>query len=145
MTKETIGADAVIASVGGTTVQPSFVQKVGLWLAAGVGIVIASVTAGVVYFLISHHPDTPTLEMLKTFAPDTKQAIEQYKELSAVSVKSAQEIYSKQSSPKHYCQYLLRYLATYSRRVTTETPSPSPTFAFLGHKMVLFSYENGTF
>ena len=93
MTKETIGADAVIASVGGTTVQPSFVQKVGLWLAAGVGIVIASVTAGVVYFLISHHPDTPTLEMLKTFAPDTKQAIEQYKELSAVSVKSAQDLF----------------------------------------------------
>ena len=93
MTKETIGADAVLASVGSTTVQPSFVQKAGLWLAAGVGIVIASVTAGVVYFLISHYPDTPTLEVLKTFAPDTKLAIEQYKELSAISVKSALDLF----------------------------------------------------
>ncbi len=93
MTKDTIDAGTVMASVGNTRVQPSFVQKAGLWLAAGVGIVITSVTAGVVYFLISHHPDTPTLETLKSFAPDTKQGIEQYKELSAISVKSAQDLF----------------------------------------------------
>ena len=93
MTKETIGADAVLASVGSTRVQPSFVQKAGLWLAAGVGFAIAAVTGGVVYFLISHHPITPTLDTLKTFASDPKQAIEIYKELSAVAVKSALDLF----------------------------------------------------
>jgi drug/metabolite transporter (DMT)-like permease len=72
MSKEVIDAGAVLASVGDTKVQPSFVQKAGLWLAAGVGTVIAAVTAGVVY---------------------PKQAIEQYKELSAVSIKSALDLF----------------------------------------------------
>ena len=89
MIKETIPADEVMAQVHDIKVQPvPFVQKAGLRLAMAVGILIAAVTGSVVYFLISHYPDAPTVEMLKD-----KHAIEQYKILSAISVKSAQDLF----------------------------------------------------
>ena len=67
-------------------------KKAGLKLATAVGIVIALVTMSTVYLVLSHHPEAPTLEMLKDF-PDNKQAIGQYKELSAIAVKSAQDLF----------------------------------------------------
>ena len=93
MTKEVIEAGTVLESVGQTTVQVSFVQRAGLWLATGVGTLIALVTVGVVCFVVVHHPATPTLATLKGLGLDPKQAIEQYKELSSVSVKGAQDIF----------------------------------------------------
>ncbi|MCE7915322.1 MAG: hypothetical protein DYH15_11755 [Nitrosomonas sp. PRO4] len=92
-TKQVIESEEVMAEVQDIKVQPvPFVQKAGLKLATAVGIVIAIVTLSAVYLLISHHPAVPTLEMLKDY-PDNKQAIEQYKELSAIAVKSAQDLF----------------------------------------------------
>ena len=95
MAKEVIKIDEVLALAKGMDVrEPSFVQKVGLWLATGVGIMIAFVTGSVIWFLISHYPATPSLESLTHLAPeDTKTAIDHYKELSAVSVKSALDLF----------------------------------------------------
>ena len=91
--KQVIAPEEVMAEVHDIKVQPvPFVQRAGLKLATAVGIVIAIVTLSAVYLLISHHPDAPTLGMLKDY-PDNKQAIEQYKELSAIAVKSAQDLF----------------------------------------------------
>lgn len=93
MSKETIDAQAVMDSVGKIEVHPSFVQKAGLWLAAGVGALIAGVTFAVIYFLISNYPPIQTPESLKILSSDPQLAIQLYKELSSISVKSALDIF----------------------------------------------------
>lgn len=93
MTKEQVSAADVLESVKGTEVKPTFVQKAGLLLAAGVGVVIALVTRGVVYFLIAHYPTSPTPQSMKELGVDGKVAVEEYKELSAIALKSAQAIF----------------------------------------------------
>lgn len=91
--KEVIAPEDVMADVHDIRVQQvPFVQKAGLKLATAVGVVIAVVTISAVYLLISHHPEAPTLEMLKD-SSENKQMIEQYKELSAIAVKSAQDLF----------------------------------------------------
>jgi len=91
--KQIIAPEEVMAEVNDIKVQPvPFVQKAGLKLATAVGIVIAVVTLSAVYLLISHHPQAPSLETLKDF-PDQNQAIEYYKELSSIAVKSAQDLF----------------------------------------------------
>lgn len=91
--KQIIAPEEVMAEVNDIKVQPvPFVQKAGLKLATAVGIVIAIVTLSAVYLLISHHPQEPTLDNLKDFS-DQDQAIEYYKELSSIAVKSAQDLF----------------------------------------------------
>lgn len=91
--KQVIAPEEIMAEVHDIKVQQvPFVQKAGLKLATAVGVVITIVTVSAVYLLISHHPEVPTLDMLKTFE-DADQAIEQYKELSAIAVKSAQDLF----------------------------------------------------
>lgn len=91
--KQIIAPEEVMAEVNDIKVQPvPFVQKAGLKLATAVGIVIAIVTLSAVYLLISHHPQAPTLDNLKDFS-DQDQAIEYYKELSSIAVKSAQDLF----------------------------------------------------
>jgi uncharacterized membrane protein len=91
--KEVVKKEDVLAAAGGATVQPPFVQRAGLWLAAGVGVVITIVTIGVVVFLYLHHPDAPCLECMKQSQLDTKAAIEQYREMSEIAVTSARELF----------------------------------------------------
>ena len=90
--KEIVEAQTVLQSVAGTRVHPTFVQRAGLWLAAGVGSIIAIVTVCVVIFLFTHYPSMPSTETLKQ-TTDSKAALEQYKELSGIAVKSAQDLF----------------------------------------------------
>ena len=91
--KQIIASEEVMAEINDIKVQPvPFVQKAGLKLATAVGIVIAVVTLSAVYLLISDHHEAPTLDNLKDF-PDQDQAIEYYKELSSIAVKSAQDLF----------------------------------------------------
>ncbi|MBV9657482.1 MAG: hypothetical protein JO295_05170 [Verrucomicrobia bacterium] len=91
--KEAITANAVLATAGSTKVQASFVQRAGLWLAAGVGSVIALVTILVLVFVHKNYPTMPSAEALKAAGTDSKAAIEQYKELSQVAVKNGLDLF----------------------------------------------------
>lgn len=92
MPKAVVQADTVLEAVGKTTVQPTFVERAGLWLALGVGAIIAIVTIWVAVFLYAHYPQMPASDTLKQ-AADSKAALEQYKELSGIAVKSAQDLF----------------------------------------------------
>ncbi|MBI4024323.1 MAG: hypothetical protein HY360_05035 [Verrucomicrobia bacterium] len=90
--KERVEAATVLKDVEGTKVKPSFVQWAGLWLAAGVGSLMFIVTVGVGAFFYTHHPSVPSAETL-SHMPDPKAAIEQYKELSGIALKSVQDLF----------------------------------------------------
>ena len=71
-------------------VVPTYIERVGFWLAVGVGSIMAVVTVLDVVFFWFHYPDMPvaTGDVLIT-----KEALEQYKELSAVATESALNIF----------------------------------------------------
>ena len=92
-TKETVGAETVLREVGTTSVQPTFVQRAGLWLAAGVGALIALVTLGVLVFLWVHSPPMPQAASLKD-AVVAKETLANYKELSGIAIKGAQDVFT---------------------------------------------------
>jgi hypothetical protein len=74
----------------------TFVQRAGLWLAAGVGGVTAVVTICLVIFLYRHFPEMPTAQALNGPGAqngNTQYTIEQYQQLSDIAVKSTQEIF----------------------------------------------------
>jgi uncharacterized protein (DUF39 family) len=72
----------------------TFVQRAGLWLATGVGGVIAIVTISLVVFLYIHYPDMPRPVTAKAGAEAAAQyTIEEYKQLSDIAVKSAQDLF----------------------------------------------------
>jgi len=93
---EQISSDTVLAAAGTTSVKPTFVQRAGLWLAAGVGAIIAVVTVFILVFVYQRYPMMPAGESLKMPGADAKNVIEQYKELSQVAIKAGQ-IYSRRS------------------------------------------------
>ncbi len=93
MAKEVIQAEEVLASEGKTTVHATFVQRAGLWLAGGVGALIALVTVGVLVFVYTHYPIMPQIDALKNAGVDPKVAIEEFKELSQVAVKNGQDLF----------------------------------------------------
>ena len=78
----------LVASTGGASVKISFVQKAGLWLALGVGSVIALATLGVVMFLCIHYPEAPVMSADLDHAK-AKESIGNYKDLSGVVVQNA--------------------------------------------------------
>ncbi|HSV62102.1 MAG TPA: hypothetical protein VLH83_02045 [Chthoniobacterales bacterium] len=96
MAKQQISPETVLAeggaSVAGITLKPTFVQRAGLWLAAGVGAIIAVVTVFVLVFVYCHYPSMPSSQTLSASAPDAK-TIEQYKELTQVAIKSGQDLF----------------------------------------------------
>jgi uncharacterized membrane protein len=91
--KEIVEAQTVLQAVGTTSVQPTFVQRAGLWLAAGVGALIAVVTLCVLGFLYVYYPSMPPAESLKDAAV-AKETLANYKELSGIAIKSAQDIFT---------------------------------------------------
>ena len=91
--KEVVEASTVLATIGQTKVEPTFVQRAGLLLAGGVGSLIALVTVGVVIFLYTHYPAMPSPEIFKEAQADSNTILEQYKDLSGVAVQSAQELF----------------------------------------------------
>jgi hypothetical protein len=93
MAKEVVQAEEVLASGGKTSVRVTFVQRAGLWLAAGVGALIAVVTLGVLVFVYMHYPTIPPIDALKNAGTDPKVAIEQYKELSQIAIKNGQDLF----------------------------------------------------
>jgi len=88
--KEVMSID-VGDAVGKTSVAPSFVQRAGLYLALGVGLVIAAVTVLVIIFLFSYYPSRPS----GTFstAEEAKAAMEEFKALSEITVKNATDLF----------------------------------------------------
>ena len=91
--REIIESKTVLETLGATTVQPTFVQRAGLWLAAGVGALIAIVTICVLVFLYVYYPSLPPAESLKDAAV-AKETLANYKELSGIAIKSAQDIFT---------------------------------------------------
>jgi hypothetical protein len=86
---------AVPVPAGGIELKKgTFVQRAGLWLAAGVGGVTAIVTLCVVIFLYQHFPAMPSPQSLNAPAGQLAQyTIEQYKQLSEIAVKSTQDVF----------------------------------------------------
>ena len=82
-----------MAAAKGTSVKATFVQRAGLWLAAGVGSLILLVTVGVVIFLCLYYPKAPVLEPLKQTPAETKVVLDSYKELSGIAMKNALELF----------------------------------------------------
>ena len=91
--KEIVQANTVMAAAKGANVKPPFVQRAGLWLAAGVGSLILLVTVGVLIFLCIYYPKAPVLEPLKQTPAETKIVLDSYKELSGIAVKNALELF----------------------------------------------------
>ena len=92
VSKETVSSETVLATAGGTKVQPTIVQVAGLWVAGGVGGRIALVTAAVVILIFVHYPAMPVADVLKDAAA-AKTQVEQYKELSQVAIRNGQELF----------------------------------------------------
>jgi uncharacterized membrane protein len=95
--KETVSPETVLAEGGasgdGTKLKATFVQRAGLWLAAGVGAIIALVTVFILVFVYRHYPTMPTGDAVLANGVDAKTIIERYKELSQVTIKSGQELF----------------------------------------------------
>jgi hypothetical protein len=76
MAKEQVSPETILAeggaSAAGISLKPTFVQRAGLWLAAGVGAVIAVVTIFVLVFVYCHYPSMPSNEALSAAGPDAK-------------------------------------------------------------------------
>ena len=92
--KVTIPAAEVLAPLGHTKVKGTFVQRAGLWLAAGVGSIIGIITILLVVFLYLHYPELPHPAGPKggPGAP-AQYTIEEDKQLSEIAVKSTQELF----------------------------------------------------
>lgn len=92
--KVVIQETEVLEGLGDTQVAPgTFVQRAGLKLALGVGLLIALVTIGAGLFLFQNYPQMPGPEAVTTSATGTKTAIENYRELSSIAVKNAQDLF----------------------------------------------------
>lgn len=84
----------VMQEVGGTQVtEGTFVQRSGLKLALGVGLLIAFVTIGAGAFLFINYPQMPGPDAVAASATGPKTAIENYRELSGIAVKNAQDLF----------------------------------------------------
>lgn len=92
--KVIIPAAEVLEPLGHTKVKGTFVQRAGLWLAAGVGGVIGIITILLIVFLYLHYPELPRPAGPKggPGAP-AQYTIEEYKQLSEIAVKSTQELF----------------------------------------------------
>jgi hypothetical protein len=90
---EKISSDVVLATAGTTSVKPTFVQRAGLWLAAGVGAIIAVVTVFILVFVYRHYPMMPASESLRAAGTDAKNVIEQYTQLSQVAIKGGTDLF----------------------------------------------------
>ncbi len=82
----------VQGAVGTTSVHATFVQRAGLYLAAGVGALIATVTVSLVIFLWSHYPSMPAEGTFAT-SEAAAVALEKFKALSENAIKNATEIF----------------------------------------------------
>ena len=89
MAKLKITQSEIVKKVGAPSgVGPSYIEKVGFWLAIGIGGLIAVVTVLDVIFFWCHYPTMPS-ESGTVAAAD----LQQYKELSTIAVESAQKIF----------------------------------------------------
>lgn len=86
--KEIVSADAVMQSLGNTEVKPPFVQRAGLWLAAGVGALIAIVTIVLLVFLYTHYPRIPA-----TGSNAALPSPEQYKALTEITIANTRDMF----------------------------------------------------
>lgn len=84
--------DEILKEVGDTTVRAPFVQRAGLWLAAGVGLLIATVTILTVVFLFLNYPAAPDLTALAT-EEAVKAALERHKALTEIAREDALRIF----------------------------------------------------
>jgi hypothetical protein len=95
--KVVVPEETVPLPLGGIELKKgTFVQRAGLWLAAGVGGVTAVVTICLLIFLYRHFPEMPTAQALNGSGAQNGGAqytIEQYKQLSDIAVKSTQDIF----------------------------------------------------
>src|ERR1043166_8228861 len=90
---EKVPWEEVMAAAGTTSVKPTFVQRAGLSLAAGVGAIIAMVTFFVLLFVYRHYPTMSSADVLNTSAENAKNVIERYKELSEIAIKGGQDLF----------------------------------------------------
>jgi hypothetical protein len=93
--KEVVPEETVPVLSGGIELKKgTFVQRAGLWLAAGVGGITAIVTICIVIFLYQHFPTMPTAQALNgAGGQPTQYTIEQYKQLSEIAVKATQDVF----------------------------------------------------
>ena len=89
--KEIVAAATVLRGLGHTTVKGTFVQRAGLWLAGGVGSIIAIVTISLLVFLYQHYPQMPRPEA--GGATSGQYTIDEYKQLSEIAIKGTQDLF----------------------------------------------------
>jgi hypothetical protein len=92
--KEQVTPEKVLAEAGttgklGISLKLNPVQRAGLWLAAGVGLIILVVTVYVLIFVYHNYPSQP----LPNSTGDATPSIEQYKQLSELVIKNGREIF----------------------------------------------------
>ncbi len=78
--------------IGLTAVDPLFVQRAGLKLALGVGMLIATVTLVFVGFLWANYPAPPKTDFIRDPA-QAKAVIENFKTLADLAVKNAVDLF----------------------------------------------------
>lgn len=81
----------VAGEVGITSARPTFVQRAGLWLALGVGLLIFVVTVTLVAFFWAHYPDPPPASAWTS--ADKPDPLGPYKALSEISTKNAIDLF----------------------------------------------------
>jgi hypothetical protein len=89
--KEVVPAATVLQGLGHTTVKGTFVQRAGLWLAGGVGGIIAIVTISLLVFLYEHYPPMPRPGA--GAVAGGQYTIEEYKQLSEIAIKGTQDLF----------------------------------------------------
>ena len=91
-TKKKVTAAELESIIGSSRVKATFVQKAGMWLALGVGSVIALATTGVVLFVCLHYPAAPASAEAADAAA-LKDAIDRYTELSSTVVENGVKMF----------------------------------------------------
>ena len=92
--KEQVSPDKVLAEAGtpgktGISLKLTSVQRAGLWLAAGVGLIILIVTVYVLAFVYNNYPSQCLIDSGDNGTINT----EQYKQLSEVVIKNGRELF----------------------------------------------------
>src|SRR5438876_8347029 len=94
MAKEVASADDVLGSLKNSKLElGSFVQRAGLYLAAGVGTLIAVTTIALIAFLYIYYPTPLSTESLKGTDEATKTLMTNHRELGDAAVKNAKELF----------------------------------------------------
>ena len=90
----TVQADEVLRSVqGGVALRG--IQRAGLWLAGGVGLLVFIICISLLIFLSHNYPNLPSEAALKESLSTTNglAVVNQYKELSGVVTKDVRDVF----------------------------------------------------